>query len=93
MDNFITQFTVMLLAAIPPMMFLAKESKTTDGFYEWLSERSFKLFGTAVIFFITAALMANLEIDVISVFSTGFAIPVLGGSLGYGVGVSFLMLK
>lgn len=91
MNEFLTQFAVMFLAGLVPLMFFA--SNRREKFFDWFNERKTPLISIKVIYLLSAFLAVATGTDVATTFSTALGVPVLGGSIGFGAAISYFILK
>ena len=88
MEQFLSQFGAFVIGGVIPFAYYGKA-----GYTEFAAEKRNPLIGTLAIYLAAGILMVSGEVDVLSMIPTGFGIPILAGSGGFGFGVSYLMLK
>lgn len=91
--EFLAQLGILILSGLPAFLWYGRASNGFGGYADFVYERGTKLVSILGIYIAVTILTVSGQVDVVSAISTGLGVAGVGSSIGFGFGVSFLMLK
>ena len=91
--EFLLQLGILIVSGLPAFLWYGRASNGFDGYADFVYEQGTKLVSILGIYIAVTVLTVGGQVDVVSAISTGLGVAGVGGSIGFGFGVSYLMLK